>query len=120
MGRLEEIYASWENYIFKTPEIEFLVKERMAICVKCDALDEFNICTQCYCPSQGKAMNPHSNCTLGKWNNLKLKENMENKIETPTPKVIEKKVVETPAPIEKAEVVIFNVIPELHLDVRQS
>lgn len=67
MSRLSEIYDGWKNYIFPTPEIEALAKERMEVCVTCEHLSRFNICTKCSCPNVGKVRSPTSICLENKW-----------------------------------------------------
>lgn len=67
MSRLTEIYEGWKNYIFPTPEIEKLAKERIEVCVGCEFLNSLNVCTRCTCPTAGKARSPNSICLEGKW-----------------------------------------------------
>ncbi len=37
MSRVSEIYKGWKNYVFANPDVEERAKERLEICVKCDA-----------------------------------------------------------------------------------
>ena len=67
MSKLSEIYEGWKNYIFQTPEIEELAKERIEICAVCEYFSSFHVCIKCGCPSMGKARSPESKCPLGKW-----------------------------------------------------
>lgn len=67
MSRLTQIYEGWKNYIFQTPEIEQLAKERMAVCAGCTYLNFLNICSRCTCPKSGKARSPESRCPENLW-----------------------------------------------------
>ena len=67
MIKLSEIYEGWKNYIFQTPEIEALAKERIEVCVTCEFLNSLTICTRCGCPNAGSARSPEHHCPEGKW-----------------------------------------------------
>lgn len=67
MSRLTEIYEGWKNYIFQTPEIEVLAKERIAVCAVCIHLNILDICSRCSCPKAGKARSPESRCPENSW-----------------------------------------------------
>ena len=67
MGRLEEIYNGWKNYIFPNKEMEELAKKRAAICVDCPKLKSNNICSVCGCYIPAKTRSKTSRCPLSKW-----------------------------------------------------
>lgn len=67
MSRLTEIYEGWKNYIFQTPEIEALAKERIEVCSGCIHLNFLNICSRCSCPKAGKTRSPESRCPENLW-----------------------------------------------------
>jgi len=79
MSRLDEIYDGWKNYIFRTPEIELMAKERMSICVECEFLSIFDICEVCYCPAQKKVRSPKSHCLKNKWKDNHIQLQVEKK-----------------------------------------
>ena len=72
MNILEEIYNGWKNYIFQSPEVEKIAKERIQICVKneCNKFRRNKTCSICGCYMPAKVRNLKSNCPLNKWNNI--------------------------------------------------
>ncbi len=79
MSKLQEIFNGWNNYIFQTPEIEKLAKERATHCATCP-LNLGNICSKrmtvihnnkptsgCGCPLTGLLRSENSKCKLDKW-----------------------------------------------------
>lgn len=64
---LVEIYEGWKNYIFPTPSIEKIAKDRIEICVQCDFFNKRKICKKCGCYMPAKVRNPKSKCKLRSW-----------------------------------------------------
>jgi hypothetical protein len=69
MGKLDEIYEGWKNYIFPTVETEELAKKRISICVsnECKKYTAINTCSLCGCFMPAKVRSPDSYCKLKKW-----------------------------------------------------
>lgn len=70
MSRIEEIFDGWRYYIWPTPEIKELAEKRIKICIECEYLNIFNVCSKCFCPCSGKAYSPESKCLDGRWGNI--------------------------------------------------
>lgn len=72
MGILNEIYDGWKNYVFPSPQIENLAKERAKICVNCKingkpGMRRNKTCKICGCFIPAKVRSPKSNCPLKRW-----------------------------------------------------
>lgn len=79
MSKLKEILNGWTNYVFQTPEIEKLAKDRAVHCSTCP-INSGNTCSKrvtvihnnkpvsgCGCPLPGLLRSKNSTCKLGKW-----------------------------------------------------
>ena len=66
--KLEEILNGWGNWLFKTPEVEAIAKERASICSVCPE-NINNRCKICTCPLEMKtrSMKETNECPLKKW-----------------------------------------------------
>lgn len=64
---LLEIYEGWKNYIFPTPHVEEVAKNRIKLCVKCNYLNKRKICKKCGCYMPAKVRNLKSKCKLNYW-----------------------------------------------------
>ena len=71
MSVAKEIIDGWENYIFRTPTIEAMAKDRAEVCSKCEflstALKYYLYCKKCGCYIPGKTRSITSQCPLKKW-----------------------------------------------------
>ena len=67
MGRLQEIFNGWKNYVFQNKKVEEKAKERMEICVGCDDLTDRNYCSHCGCYMPAKVRSLKSKCVIEKW-----------------------------------------------------
>jgi len=69
MGKLEEIYEGWKNYIFPSPAVEQEAKRRIEICVKneCKKFKSNNTCGICGCFMSAKVRSLKSHCPIGMW-----------------------------------------------------
>lgn len=72
MGKFEEIYVGWKNYVFRNPEMENVAKKRLKICVDCkinkkSGITPYNTCRVCGCYISAKVRSKKSNCPLNKW-----------------------------------------------------
>lgn len=69
MGKLDEIYEGWKNYIFPSPKVEEEAKRRIEICVKneCKKFKKNDICGMCGCYMPIKVRSIKSHCVMGKW-----------------------------------------------------
>lgn len=79
MSKLKNILNGWSNYVFQSPEIEKLAKDRAVHCSTCP-LNVNNTCSKkttvlhdntltsgCGCPLAGLLRSEESKCVLGKW-----------------------------------------------------
>ena len=66
--KLEEILNGWGNWLFKTPEVEEIARERVEICVECPS-NKGSTCGECGCPlfAKTRSMKETNKCPLGKW-----------------------------------------------------
>ncbi len=67
MSVFDEIITGWKNYIFKSPEMESIAKERLTICLSCNKLRKNNTCMLCGCYIPAKVRSPRSSCPVKKW-----------------------------------------------------
>ena len=66
--KLGEIINGWGNWVFKSPEVEEIAKERAAICAGCPSI-KGNTCGECGCPlfAKTRSMKETNECPLKKW-----------------------------------------------------
>jgi hypothetical protein len=69
MSQLSEIYDGWKNYMFPSPQVEELAKNRIAICVenKCGKFQKNKSCALCGCYMPAKVRSPKSRCMQKRW-----------------------------------------------------
>lgn len=66
--KLKEIYDGWKNWLFKTPEVEKLAKDRSLHCIVCNS-NKANCCAECGCllPAKLRSTKLTNKCLLNKW-----------------------------------------------------
>jgi len=66
--KTKEILSGWGNWLFKTPEVEEIAKERAAICAACPS-NGGTTCKECGCPlaMKTRSMRDTNECPLKKW-----------------------------------------------------
>jgi len=66
--KFEEILNGWGNWLFKTPEVEAIAKERAEVCAGCPSHSGMT-CGECGCPlfAKTRSMKETNKCPLDRW-----------------------------------------------------
>jgi hypothetical protein len=76
MNKLQIIMDGWKNFVFKSPEVEKIAKQRAEICSSCDNCVFISGkgvgCSKCMCPFVSKLRATGERCPLGKWESVKI------------------------------------------------
>ena len=66
--KTKEILSGWGNWLFKTPEVEEIAKERASVCAACPS-NKNSTCGECSCPlfAKTRSMRETNKCPLDKW-----------------------------------------------------
>jgi hypothetical protein len=65
-NKVERIIEGWENYVFKTPEIEKIALHRAEICAVCSQ-NKNEWCVQCKCFIPAKTRSKTEKCPCELW-----------------------------------------------------